>query len=197
MPPVLLSRPSLPLSEVLQRLRSSCQDQGFQLDEEGLITIYAKEFFCLSWHSQQLQIPSPYFDHQHLAKVPFLQLASMLRRVSAFDMVKIQKSNRREDHMSMELDLNIRLFEMLDKKVVWRQNGKEYRGTFSAFDPSEESFLGKMTWKASIQGPQPRQYRVLLSQIADGSVEIELDVEETSSFGWLRKWLRNWLWKQL
>jgi small nuclear ribonucleoprotein (snRNP)-like protein len=173
LPQQLLPPPPLPTG----RSYTFGNDEGYRLDQNGLVVITFNEYNFLSWNSDQTQITPPYFQ-QGIAWVPVLQVASLLRHGSIDVKKQVPQFNGTKEHMSMELDLSLRLLEMLDKRVIWRQDGKEIRGTLSAFDPTREVFSNKMVWQATIQGSQPRQYQVLLSDIADGSVGIEHDAEE-------------------
>jgi hypothetical protein len=153
-------------------------DENYWLDSQGLVIITFDEYRYLSWHSSQTQITPPYFQ-QGKAWIPVLQLASLLRHGSDHATKRVPLFECAEEHISIELHFSVRLLEMLDKKVRWRQNGKEIRGTLSAFDPTREFRSNKMVWQATIHANgRPWQFEIILGELYNGTVEIELDVEK-------------------
>jgi hypothetical protein len=173
LPRELLLQPPLPVGKCY----TFCDDKNYLLNSHGLVMITFEEYHFLSWFSRQTQIIPPYFQ-QGEAWIPVLQLSSLLRHVSV-DVTEHVPLFECEEHMSTELQFSVRLLEMLDKKVRWRQNGKEIRGTLSAFDPTREFRSNKMVWQAAIHTTgRSWQFRIILDELYSGTVEIELDVEK-------------------
>jgi small nuclear ribonucleoprotein (snRNP)-like protein len=154
-------------------------EQDLHVNEEGLVLITSEDYHYLSWCSNQAHIVPPYFLN-NTAMIPLLRLLSMIRHGTDLVAPKIPQFNSRTEHPSMKLFINQDIFGKLDKKVVWRQNGKEIRGTLSGFDPTEQVINASMVWNATLHdnNDRPWEFLVTFDQIANGSVEIEHDAEE-------------------